>query len=234
MNNGVDFHRMLAERSYNLPWNGVHRVFILNEVQQLTTQAQQVWLDPLEDPNLPSVIIFTTTEPDKLLPALRQRCVWHKLSGVEGQDRVDVIARAGKAAGLPAEDYLLLLKAAEGADLTSPRNLVMAVERMASGLSAEAAVQSIDADPTYAKIAYETLEGHWSRVAPLLKALKPADAKGMRQVLGGFLRNSLIAANNTAAGTALRELALYSSFEAGIDLGALIAVIHSYCQKRRG
>lgn len=227
--NGVDSIRELVQSCQYNPLSGKYRVVILDEAQQLTSQAQQVLLKPTEDKDSTTVFIFCTTDPQKILEALRKRCVSFVLKGISGDERGALVDRALKASGSDRR-WDAILHSVEQADITSPRDVIMAVERYTAGLSADDAVQATDSDPVLAEIAKATLTGKWAKVAPLLKGLKAADVKGLRQVLSAFLRNGLL--NDTGynkSADALKKLALYSSYEAGVDLGAVVGIIYDYC-----
>ena len=52
---------------------GRHKVYILDEVQKLTSSSQNLLLKSVENPPNGVYLIFCTTEPDALIPTLRNR-----------------------------------------------------------------------------------------------------------------------------------------------------------------
>lgn len=73
-NNSVDEIRALIEKVRIPPQVGRYKVFIIDEVHMLSTQAFNAFLKTLEEP--PSFVIFilATTEKHKILPTILSRC----------------------------------------------------------------------------------------------------------------------------------------------------------------
>lgn len=72
--NGVDDARGLIERSHFAPVISRYRVFILDEVHCLSSQAFNALLKCLEEPPHHVVFILCTTEQHKVLPTINSRC----------------------------------------------------------------------------------------------------------------------------------------------------------------
>jgi DNA polymerase-3 subunit gamma/tau len=227
---GIDDIRELVSRVDYLPLVGKYSIIILNEAQQLTDAAQNVLLDPMEKKNSPTIFIITTTDPKKLLPALKNRCMSFQLTGLNKEERKELVNDV--LAAIPSfEDPDVLLSAMDKANITAPRDIVMMAEKYANGISADMAVQNPEVSSELSDIAALVCSGKWNSVAPLLKNVKPADSKNLRTVLSAYMRNRLLSNPSDAPANFLKELALYQTVEAGCDLGALIAVIYSYCKK---
>ena len=73
-NNGVDQVRDLREQVQFAPTKGRFRIFIIDEVHMLTTQAFNALLKTLEEPPPHTKFVFATTEGDKILPTIISRC----------------------------------------------------------------------------------------------------------------------------------------------------------------
>ncbi len=73
-NNGVDNIRDLISEVQYLPSIGSHKIYIIDEVHMVTTQAFNALLKTLEEPPEHVVFIFATTEPEKLLGTVLSRC----------------------------------------------------------------------------------------------------------------------------------------------------------------
>lgn len=71
---GIDETRALIERIQTKPLINAKRVIILDEAHALTKQAQKAWLKVLEDPRPWLYVFFCTTDAEKFLPDLRNRC----------------------------------------------------------------------------------------------------------------------------------------------------------------
>lgn len=73
-NNGVDDVRTLRETVKYLPSDGRYKIYIIDEVHMLSTQAFNALLKTLEEPPSYVIFILATTEPYKLLPTILSRC----------------------------------------------------------------------------------------------------------------------------------------------------------------
>ena len=65
--------RAVAATGYR-PYEGKHRVVVVDEAHTLTTEAQNAFLKTLEEPPASSTIILVTPAPGSLLATVRSRC----------------------------------------------------------------------------------------------------------------------------------------------------------------
>ncbi len=70
----VDDIRDLIERAKLAPMVGRHKVYIIDEVHQLSSAASSALLKTLEEPPENVIFILATTDPQKLLPTIISRC----------------------------------------------------------------------------------------------------------------------------------------------------------------
>ncbi|OPL07876.1 MAG: hypothetical protein AVO33_03125 [delta proteobacterium ML8_F1] len=73
-NNGVDNIRELREHSKYTPSKGKYKVYIIDEVQMLSTGAFNALLKTLEEPSEHVLFILATTEPQKIPVTILSRC----------------------------------------------------------------------------------------------------------------------------------------------------------------
>lgn len=172
---GIDATKELVDSTLTYPMIGKYRVIILDEAQQLTKESQNVLLKPFEAPNASNIWIICTTHPSKIIEAIRTRCMIFELSGMNAQNRKDLVTRAAEKAGrtAPFDDFLAELTARR---VTSPRAILNSFEAYANGLNAKEAIgaQTTLLAPEYGEIAFAIVYKGWSAVQPLLAAL---DAK---------------------------------------------------------
>ncbi len=117
-NRGIDEIRNLREQVKFLPTRGRYRVFIIDEVHMLTTEAFNALLKTLEEPPPHVVFVLATTEPRKLPETVisrTQRFDFRPLSEVEitarlryiaGQEKIDIEEGALQAIARHAEGSL--------------------------------------------------------------------------------------------------------------------------------
>ena len=73
-NNSVDDIRDLRERVAFAPVAGRHKVYILDEAHMLSTAAWNAFLKTLEEPPPHTIFVLATTEANKVLPTVVDRC----------------------------------------------------------------------------------------------------------------------------------------------------------------
>jgi DNA polymerase III subunit gamma/tau len=91
-NNSVDDIRDLREKVGYAPVSGRHKVYILDEAHMLSTQAWNAFLKTLEEPPPRTVFVLATTEAQKVLPTVVDRC--HRFDfGRPTADQVATVVR---------------------------------------------------------------------------------------------------------------------------------------------
>jgi DNA polymerase-3 subunit gamma/tau len=115
-NRGIDEIRELRENVRYLPARDPCKVFIIDEVHMLTTEAFNALLKTLEEPPPRSLFILATTEPHKLPPTIQSRCQhfsFRLLDYSENFSRLEAVCKAEK---IQADEGSLsvIAQAAEG------------------------------------------------------------------------------------------------------------------------
>ena len=73
-NRGIDNIRELRETARYRPAKGRYKIYIIDEVHMLTTEAFNALLKTLEEPPAHVIFIFATTEPHKIPATILSRC----------------------------------------------------------------------------------------------------------------------------------------------------------------
>jgi len=95
-NNSVDDIRDLREKVAYAPVSGRHKVYILDEAHMLSQQAWNAFLKTLEEPPPRTIFVLATTEAQKVLPTVVDRC--HRFDF--GRPTVEQVATVlGRVAG---------------------------------------------------------------------------------------------------------------------------------------
>ena len=70
-----DIRESLVQDIQIKPYNGLYKVYIIDEAEKLTVQAQNALLKTIEEPPEYAVIMLLTSNVDALLPTIQSRCV---------------------------------------------------------------------------------------------------------------------------------------------------------------
>jgi DNA polymerase III subunit gamma/tau len=114
--NGVDDMRELREQVAYAPVSGRHKVYILDEAHMITTAAWNAFLKTLEEPPPNTVFVLATTEAQKVLPTVADRCHRFDFQRPSSDEIARVLGRVADAEGidLPADASALVARHAAG------------------------------------------------------------------------------------------------------------------------
>lgn len=116
-NNGVDDIRALTDQTQVPPSSGRFRVFIVDEVHMLSSQAFNAFLKTLEEPPSYVVFILATTEKHKVIPTILSRCQIYDFNRITIADMVEHLQYVASKEGISAEPAALnvIARKADGA-----------------------------------------------------------------------------------------------------------------------
>ena len=108
-NNSVDDIRDLREKVAYAPVSGRHKVYILDEAHMLSPQAWNAFLKTLEEPPPRTIFVLATTEAQKVLPTVVDRC--HRFDFVRPsvEQVATVLDRVVAAEGIDVDQGALAL-----------------------------------------------------------------------------------------------------------------------------
>ncbi len=99
-NNSVDDIRDLRERVAYAPVSGRAKVYILDEAHMLSTQAWNAFLKTLEEPPPHTIFVLATTEANKVLPTVVDRCHRFDFSRPTAEQLASVVRRVAEQEGI--------------------------------------------------------------------------------------------------------------------------------------
>ncbi|MBO4814040.1 MAG: DNA polymerase III subunit gamma/tau [Muribaculaceae bacterium] len=116
-NNSVDDIRGITDQVRIPPQVGRYRVFIIDEVHMLSTQAFNAFLKTLEEPPEYAIFILATTEKQKIIPTILSRCQIYDFARITVPDIVAQLQYIAKDRGVQAENAALnvIAQKADGA-----------------------------------------------------------------------------------------------------------------------
>jgi DNA polymerase III subunit gamma/tau len=103
-NNSVDDIRDLREKVAYVPVSGRHKVYILDEAHMLSTQAWNAFLKTLEEPPPRTVFVLATTEAQKILPTVVDRCHRFDFGRPSAEQVATVVRRVAETESISIED----------------------------------------------------------------------------------------------------------------------------------
>lgn len=195
---GIDTVREIRRNAQFRPLGGGVRVFIIDEVHKMTTDAQNAFLKILEDTPKDIYFILCTTNEKSLLNTIRGRCSQFQVSLLNDTQMELLLSTVAEKEGETISNDVLseIVKSANG----HPRNALTILEQIFAvpekrrlRFARQAVVeekQSIDLCRALLK------PESWDKVKTILKGLKGQDEEGIRRVVLGYATNTLLSTNN--------------------------------------
>ena len=106
-NRGIDEIRQLRSNAAIRPGRGRFKIYIIDEVHMLTTQAFNALLKTLEEPPAHVKFIFCTTDPQKIPITVLSRCQRYDFSPVQPNEITNRLREIAENEGVKASDEAL-------------------------------------------------------------------------------------------------------------------------------
>jgi DNA polymerase III gamma/tau subunit len=215
---GVDGVRELARLSELCPM-GKSRVWILDEVHKLTSDAQHAALKMLEDTPKGTYFFLCTTNPEKLIKTIRTRCADVVLGSLKPDDLEKLALRVAKSIKLDISKFIdELVDAAAG----SARSLLVMMDR----------IRHVDEDkwtdllkaggeadsPQVIELCRALFKKEpWKKVSEILRGIEE-EPESVRWAVMGYATSVLIKQSNTHAYEMIRSFSepFYETKKAGL------------------
>jgi DNA polymerase-3 subunit gamma/tau len=197
-NNSVDDIRSLTDQVRIPPQIGKYKVYIIDEVHMLSTQAFNAFLKTLEEPPRHVIFILATTEKHKIIPTILSRCQIYDFSRISINDTVDYLEYVAKSEQVTAEREALnaIAQKADGGMRDALSIFDQVVSFTGGNISYQAVIDNLNLldYEYYFRLTGFLLEGN---VVQSLLVLSEILEKGFdgQQILGGlsdFFRDVLV------------------------------------------
>ena len=185
-NRGIDEIRDLRETVKFAPVDGRYKVYIIDEVHMLTTEAFNALLKTLEEPPAHVVFILATTEAHKVPPTIQSRCQRYDFKRITVEEIRGRLAKIAQEMSLSIEDEALNMIAVQAdGGLRDALSLLDQCSAVAEGEITAARVRQIlgliGHDWIYRMT--EAIAAHKSQTVLTVLAELLRDGKDLKQVL---------------------------------------------------
>jgi DNA polymerase-3 subunit gamma/tau len=167
-NNSVEDIRALVEQVRYPPQMGRYKIYIIDEVHMLSTQAFNAFLKTLEEPPSYAIFILATTEKHKIIPTILSRCQIFDFNRISVEDIVKHLQHIASKEGVDAEEDALhtIAQKADGALRDSLSLFDQLVSFAGKHLTYKAVIQNLnilDYD-YYFRVTDDLVAGNYSNV----------------------------------------------------------------------
>lgn len=102
-NRGIDQIKALRDQLAFSPVEGRYKIYIIDEVHMLSTEAFNALLKTLEEPPSHVIFILATTDPQKIPPTIHSRCQRFDFHRVTVEEITDHLAYVAEGSGIQVE-----------------------------------------------------------------------------------------------------------------------------------
>lgn len=194
--NGIDTIRKIQQEMVYKPLEGSCKVYLMDEVHQMTSQAQEAALKMLEDTPKHVYFILCTTNPNKLIKAIHGRCSKLQVSLLNETETITLLRRILKKEKQTVEPQVLeyIAKNTNG----HARNAIQRLEQVLQVEESKrlAIAKQVEQETNQAINLCRAIikkEG-WKSIRIILSNLKEAnvDAEEIRRVMLGYCQSILL------------------------------------------
>lgn len=207
-NNGVDFAREFVT---NTNYRGFHgdTVYILDECHRLTVDAQNILLKVLEEPPEHVYIILCSTEPQKLIKTILNRCVRFDTSIPTDKEVFNLLCDICDAEEMIVSDEVLrkIVYTSQGV----PREAISILSSIGSLENDELQLNAVkgihESETEVIHLCRALVQSRpWKDVAAILKTIEAVNPETVRLYVLGYMNKVLLSGNrNSSAFVALFE-----------------------------
>lgn len=230
---GIETAREIIQQIRMLSMGGGAIIYIMDECHKWTSDFQNALLKPLEDTPEHVYFFLCTTDPNKLIKAIKSRCTEIKTNALPEENITQILRRVNKLESLNISKNILesIAEKSEG----SPRNALVMLEQI-SNADDEESIKNIlkskgsEDDPEIIELARMLLneKNTWKDIAGLLRKLKEGgkldDSETVRYIVLGYMNSVLISGKLIPrAAVALEAFSepTYTTGKAGITLACI-------------
>ena len=196
----IDMVRSISQQMTAAPMLGSKRMWVLDEAQTFSKSkgAAEALLKVLEDGPDHVMFAICTTDPKRLLPAIRSRCVSIELKTIPGAELESLVTRIAKSEKLNLEPQLIhkIVDTAAGCarDAVKLLQKIAGITDPAERLAAVGGRVGSDIDPFGLVQALLPWKGSpsWKEIASVLTAIKDEEPEGIRMMVLSSARSVLL------------------------------------------
>lgn len=153
-NRSVEDARNILEKVQYAPLHGKYKIYIIDEVHMLTTEASNTLLKTLEEPPENVIFILATTESHKVLETIVSRCQRYDFRRITTADIVKRLSFIAKSENIQIDEEALLAVAKNAAG--GMRDAVALLDQL-SVLGQNRSITIEDVNEILGRISYDTI-----------------------------------------------------------------------------
>ncbi len=198
---GIDTIREIRKQTHFRPIQSKVRVWLIDECHKLTNDAQNALLKILEDTPKHVYFILATTEPQKLIPTIKGRCVQYAVSPLSDIQMKKLLRSIVKAenASLDKIVYEQIVQDSLG----YPRNAIQILEQVLATPTEkrlEVAKRSAEMQSQTIELCRALVNGDgWKKISLILTGLKDEEPESIRRAILSYCSTVILKSSGLSA-----------------------------------
>lgn len=223
---GIDSVRDIRDAAGYRPMYGENQAWILDECHKLTSDAQGALLKMTEDAPKRAYFFFCTTDPQKIIPTLRNRCTTFTVESLEPEEverllratarkegvtiPADAVAKIANNVGGSSRAALVLLD--KIIDIQNDEDMMAAIDQ-----SIAETAEVIDLCRALHKVR------PWKEIARILSAISGKDPEQIRYAVMGYFSSILLKGVDDPAAILILDIFSKTNFMYSGKAGLIVA-----------
>ncbi len=215
---GIDAIRDISQRVGSAPIGGRTRVWVVDEVHGLTSQAQDSFLKLLEDTPNHAYFVLLTTDPQKLKKTIKTRCTEIKCRLLTNNEVVQLVINIAHKESLVVEDSVVdkITEVAEG----SARKALVLLHSIMGEDSPDKQIELIEKASTSRQAieicrALMNSRTEWKDMQKILLEVED-DPEAIRRMVMGYAKAVLLKSGNPRAAQIL-DFFIDNFYDSGVN-----------------
>ncbi len=230
---GIDTIREIAINSTLAPMHGKMRIYILDEVHQVSGAASEAMLLMLENPPTNTIFALCTSEPEKLKTSIKRRCFQVNLKPLSKKEITTVLNNILEKEEVTDISDRVLAEIADGCQESAGMAVNM-LDAVIDVLDEEKQIEILIGvkgvgEAEGIEICRALMGGNWKEVRPLLVNFK-GDAESLRYLILAYYTKVLLSKNRASYPHALDVINLFSESFMYSRVSGLVASCFMACQ----
>jgi len=215
--NGVDTIREISSTARLSPMDGPVKIILLDECHMLTGPAQQACLKMLEDAPRKTFFFLATTNPEKMITAVKTRCTTVNLKALPSTTAYKLVESIAKKEGveLPAEIIKAISKACGGSAREALKILDQVIDIEDDQIALDMIEKTITSDNAVVELCRALMDNQpWTAIVKILSGLE-TDPEAARRAVMGYFTNVLLSKGDRRSAMILECFSEKSYFDSG-------------------
>lgn len=196
---GVDLVREVRRKMNTAPMQGKVKVYVFDEGHKMSEAAQQATLKMLEEPPKHCYFMICTTDPQKLLPTIRSRCINYIVQTLSEKQIFKLISGIAEKEDIDLPKKVALQISRDS--LGHPRNAIKILDKIRNLDTEdmlEAAMHQAEQEEQVIMLCRGIMNRKpWKELATILKGLKE-EPESIRRAIRGYFSTLLLSGDESA------------------------------------